>query len=273
MATSKHTPDRVLLVMLEQLCKELGLYHQPYSDGWLVRIASDQQSTFVFGYTFSLNSSSAAEIAKDKVATYHVLCAADIFAVPHYLLRPLKGGLVTEELIENVVLADSWPVVVKPLQGSSGQDVYIVNNAHSLFKRIANRSDVIWSASPLIHARSEIRVVMLDDEVQLMYRKVPSNNDSTDMSVYNLGHGAQAHMIISTDENYTELARIARQTIQAMQLRLAAVDIFQLSDDSYSVLEVNASIAFEHFARHSDEKWRAARACYKNILQKIFIDN
>lgn len=270
MATSECTPGRVLLVMLEQLCKELGLDHQSYSDGWLVRIASDQQSTFVFGYTFSLNSSSAAEIAKDKVATYHVLRAADILTVPHYLLRPLKGGLVTEEFIENVAPADSWPVVVKPLQGRSGQDVHIVNNAYSLFERIVNRSDVIWSASPLIHAQSEIRVVILDDEVQLMYRKVPGDNDSADMSVYNLGHGAQAHIIISTDESYTELAQIALQAMQAMQLRLAAVDIFQLSDDSYSVLEVNASIAFEHFARQSDEKWRAARACYKNILQKIF---
>ena len=55
-----------------------------------------------------------------------------------------------------------------------------------------------------------------------------------------------------------------------MQLRFAAVDVFQLSDGSYSVLEVNASIAFEHFARQSSENWRLAMDCYRNILQAIF---
>lgn len=122
-----------------------------------------------------------------------------------------------------------------------------------------------------MQTKSEIRVVVLDNQVQLMYRKVPrGDNNLPDMPVYNLGLGAQAKVMKTSDEGYMKLEKIAQRTMRAMQLRVAAVDIFQLTDESYSVLEVNASIAFEHFARLSDENWQAARTCYKAILQKVF---
>lgn len=118
MAIDGYTPDRVLPIMLEHLCQELGLQYQAYSDDWLLELSASQKSALVFGYTFPLNTSSAAEAAKDKVATYRLLHEASVSAVPHYLLRPLLNESVTEELIDSVVPADRWPVVVKPLEGA-----------------------------------------------------------------------------------------------------------------------------------------------------------
>ncbi len=270
MVIGEYIPERVLPQMIERVCDELGLNYQVYCDGWLLRITNDQQAAFVFGYTFSLNSSSAAEIAKDKVATYHVLHGAGVSVVPHYLLRPPVHGVVTSELINSVVPDDVWPLVVKPLEGSSGKYVFVIEGAGELREHCNERGGIVWAASPLMQAKSEIRVVILDGQVQLIYRKVPRGSESTDMPLYNLGLGAQAQMIDPSDEVYSYLVEIAQQTVQAMQLRVAAVDVFQLPDGSYSVLEVNASIAFEHFARQSAQNWQAAMACYKAILQKIF---
>lgn len=271
MVLGEYIPERVLPVMLEQLCRELELDYQAYSDGWLLRIANSNQSVFIFGYTFPLNSSSAAEVAKDKVATFQVLRGQNIRAVPHFLLRPAVDESLTEELVDNTIPSDAWPVVVKPLEGSSGKFVHAVDDARSLYVQMADRSDIIWTAAPLVQSKSEIRVVILDGEVQLMYRKVPPADEPTDMPVYNLGLGAQAQVLEPLGKSYVQLAKMAQQAVQAMQLRIAAVDIFQLTDGSYSILEVNASITFEHFARQSSENWRLAKHCYKSILEKVFL--
>ncbi len=114
----EYITQRLLPEFVSQACQELGFTCQSFSDDWVHKIANSQQTRFVMGYKFDINSSAAANIASDKVATYQVLVACDVPALPHYLVRTK----VTQHTVPDQLLTGD--VVVKPLSGTSGHGVY-----------------------------------------------------------------------------------------------------------------------------------------------------
>lgn len=270
MPKGKHITRRLLPALLEEICTELDIGMQMYSDDWVLRLAREEQVSWVYGYHFDLNTGAVSEIANDKVATYLILEAADVRAVPHYLLRSAANEGIVVDKIKKQIPGAASPFVVKPLSGSSGHSVHYVAGISEGVEIVLRSRESGWTASPYEKILKEYRVVMLDAQAELVYEKVEPLIKGN-LRLFNLGLGARAKDVRPTTPMHGELAQLAARVCSAMRFRVAAVDIIQIATGELKVLEVNSGISFEYYGRQSPEKRDKAKTVYEKIVKKMMI--
>lgn len=87
---------------------------------------------------------------------------------------------------------------------------------------------------------------------------------------HNLGQGASPVEMNPRVGQGQELVALANKTMNAMQLRVASVDMVVASPGKPQVLEVNSGIMMEQFAATSRQK---AVAVYWSILNALFVES
>lgn len=169
---------RVLVSLLGEIAVEEGYTLTSFSHDWILRLEKGAQARHIFGYNFEINSASAHMLAADKAATSDLLAHADVPRVEHKLfLHPKLAGYVSSagnwESMQAYAKEHSYPLVVKPNEGTGGRGLYMVENAleleqsvHSLFKK--QRGICL---SPFLEIEQEFRVILLDEEALLIYAK------------------------------------------------------------------------------------------------------
>lgn len=265
MQTGPYIADRLMPRVVEDYAKRTDVIFHAYSDEWVLRLTRDNVTRWIVGYKFDLNQSAAGELAQDKVATYTSLVAAGIPAVPHYLVRSLPQELIHIKELHDIL--DGFPVVAKPLEGTGGREVVHLDTIDQALDMIRGSGEPAWAVSPHYDLQAEYRLIMLDGNSLLTYEKTQPAWRG-ELKLFNLGFGAVA-VDIEDGALLKELLPIAERVMQATALRLAAVDLVRLPDNSLQVLEVNDGISMEHYARQSTEyKARAARV-YETITDAM----
>lgn len=265
MATNgEYITKRLMPDLIEQICHERGISIQRYSDDWVLRLERDGVHHWIVGYTFSLNSASATEVANDKVATYQALGAAQLPAIEHYLARSRATPDVMMQNLTNIP-ADQ-PVLTKPLQGASGHGIHLFPTVKQACDFLANQIHTDWTISPWYDIVSETRFILSDGEVLCCYDKQGAKQQEDGLLFYNLSKGARAVEVAPDPRKH----RLAVSAAKVLGLRLAAVDIAVLADGSMRIVEVNAGFMMENFIRQSDEYKNRAREIYDAIIAKMF---
>jgi glutathione synthase/RimK-type ligase-like ATP-grasp enzyme len=249
--------DRYLPRIIRELCAQKKISVRTFSDDWVIELSSGEQSRRIAGYTFDINSAAAAAIANDKVAAYQLMVGYGISAVEHRLFRP--GSNVP-------FIAPTWqPLVVKPLSGTGGNDVYCADDWRLALERMSVAKTNEWAISPYVEIVREVRNIILDGEILLSYEKIIIDKSDSLFKLFNLGKGALPRLYkVSHD-----LRILACGAQAAIGLRLASVDCVELSTGDWLVLEVNAGIMMEHYARTSPEHYRQAAAVYGRIIDAM----
>jgi glutathione synthase/RimK-type ligase-like ATP-grasp enzyme len=304
----KSNHERMLIRIIKELTAELHLDVVCLSHDWVIRILNKTAVRHIFGYDWELNTSTAQQIAKDKSACYELLQRANVPALLHRMfIKPdyqhyLNSTNIWDD-IKDFAQSHDYNVVIKPNAGTGGEDVLRVKNwpeleaaARDLFTR--HRT---ISLSPFIVIQDEYRVIILDDAVQLIYRKqrpvVIGNGRDTVATLmqeqgyvakesithdaahdivprgkeiqldwkHNLSKGAKALIEPQQKERDQKLSALALQAARAIQIRFASVDIV-VCDGELRVLEINAGIMMENFARQGDVEYNLAKAIYKNAI-------
>lgn len=264
MQNKEYIVNRMLPGMVAAACELRSITFQAYSDDWVLRLNQNGRTKWIFGYKFDLNSAASASIAQDKVATYQSLEAAGITAVPHYLARTLSSQIpadIHEALGTN-------PVVSKPLSGTGGRDVQLHKTYELAAAAVKQMRDWSWTFSPYINLVAEFRVVILDGEIVLSYKKTQPFTRGG-LRYFNLGLGATAEHII-TDDLTPPVRELALQATSALCLRLAAVDIVLTADNTYMVIEVNDGICMEHYALQGDDYKLRTANMYDVLVERMF---
>ena len=173
--------DRFLLQELRAFARDNGLQLEEYCHHWAHKLTNPKtgKSSFVFGYDLGLNSSSVAQICRDKVATSEILSAAGIPVVPHRLIiQPNRSSFApdatTTKVLERVFDESEGQVVVKPNEGTGGSDVYRLQSialAIPVIERL-HAMDTAAAVCPYIEVESEWRVYVLNGEAKIVLRKV-----------------------------------------------------------------------------------------------------
>jgi glutathione synthase/RimK-type ligase-like ATP-grasp enzyme len=258
MQTGEFITDRLLPRIVRDICVARGIRMTSFSDDWLIELEKDQQTARILGYKFSINDSVSAGIAQDKVATYELLNYHDVPAVEHRLIRTKVGDTDWRDW--------SWSdgMVIKPLMGTSGHGVGVVRSTDEATDWMSARGIEAWAVSSLLDIQREIRVIMLDGRVLLAYEKQPVVAEG--LKMFNLGKGALPKNI----ELSREVESLAKDAIQAIGLRLAAVDIIEVSSGELSVLEINDGFMMEHYARFSQDNRRKTQQLYEAVVAVMF---
>ncbi|MGI6107893.1 MAG: ATP-grasp domain-containing protein [Lachnospiraceae bacterium] len=299
--------------LLTEICREEGITLSSWSSDWAFRLTKGTRRAFILGYQFGLNSSSSQQICTDKNIASEILRDSGVACVPHRLvMSPAllryngpEGGyrIIAEEL------AKSGAIVLKDNVGTGGREVYLARTmaeaeyaADQIFR--VSRS---LAVCPYREIREEIRVVMLDGEIRLAFRKirpsvtgdgkstlgeligreicrqrfpgltlpdadkmkkVPAAGEQILLSwKHNLGQGAEPRRILR-EELDPRVKALAVSASGALSVRFASVDIIR-SEAGYEVLEVNSGVMMEHFASHSPEYRAAAKEIYRDAVRKM----
>lgn len=184
---------------------------------------------------FVLNESHPMRVCRDKLLTHQMLTAAGL-PTPYTMYAPYAG-------YDEVSEALGARFLVKQINGSKGENIFMVNDMTSLDAAAGKlRPDCIFQKFIEESSGRDIRVWVLGDEC---IGSVLRYSETSFLSNYSQGGNFKA---VELDDNARELAVKA---VQAVGLRFAGVDLL-FSGNSYSVCEVNGNAGFRTISKASD---------------------
>ncbi len=246
--------SRLLPKYIATASRQLDITCMSYSDDWVFRLTKDGKVRFVNGFYFDLNTSAASANASDKIAASTLLQNAEVPVIEHIFIDPRHVH---------------YPCVVKPLRGSGGKEVTLLRQPQDFLTWQAAHPDALWNyaVSPLVPIQSEVRIILLDNVPLLTYRKIAGDVTPGALPFHNLSKGASAEVIQPPD--IPDLVGVAKHAVATLGLRLAAVDIAE-TPQGPRVMEVNDSIAMEHFGRISPTYRQLAQDVHTTIVRAMF---
>jgi glutathione synthase/RimK-type ligase-like ATP-grasp enzyme len=259
------TDNRALTAAVQTAAVRYGIDFRYLSGGWVIRLEKAGQVQFLFAYSNNLNSHASGLIATDKVAVYELLRLAGLPVVPHFLVRSLTEPAINEQTVSG--LFDRFgTLVIKPLRGGHGKHVSRHDSLETVraLNRIAHVE--MWAAAPYVVVHREVRCVMLDGEILLMHEKIgPVTHDGLPM--FNLSHGARPRDL--APDTMPAVVELAIAAMPAIGLRFGAVDIVELADGRWQVLEINSGFALEHYAKSSPERRQRVIDLYVRVIADL----
>jgi glutathione synthase/RimK-type ligase-like ATP-grasp enzyme len=306
--------QRIMIKIIKEICAESGIFYESYSYDWILRLTKNGKTVHVYGFQFENNSATAQLICTDKCAVSELLLSKDIPVVEHHFF-------ITPNDMQYIGAKGNWQrmldllnqygkLVCKPNDGTGGKDVYLVTSAADL--EVASNKifslDRSIALSPYYEIEQEYRVILLNQEVKLVYSKriqtlvgdgnsnirqlflqhvqshpeqvVESTLSEEVMSkipadgeriILNWKHNlgqGAAPDIIEDRDLITELSNLALKATLAVNVQFASVDIIR-TGGKYLVLEINSGIMMETFAQTNDHNYQLAKTIYRQAMLSL----
>ena len=258
---------RIFVDAVRRYCRAHGIACEVKSDGWLIVMERAGRRRFAFGYDVGLNSAMAHRLATDKSATSEVLAFAGIACIPHTpFLSPKLGKHVTPEGSRDVMLgllrAHPQGLVLKPNDGTSGRSVFRVTREAELDHAASDilSSHLSLAISPYVEIEEEVRVILLDDVPQVVYRKQRGSDWR-----HNLDFGARP-VLLEHGEARDASVTIAIASAKAIGIRFASIDVVHVEGE-WKVLEINSGVMMEALGKLHPE---LVYATYHAALDRVF---
>ena len=258
-----------------EICAENGIELDSYSGDYVMRLTKNGASHSIFGAFWDINTAAADRIACDKTACYELLSASGISAIEHVLFNNPLARLIWAKPEGSwagalrVFKAFGNSVVLKPNQGTRGQDVYFCDSlpkmeaaAHAIFA--AHPSAAI---SPFIKIKTEYRVFYLNGKCHLVYGK-----EASETWQHNLAMGARAiEFVVKSQEEkqlLAELKALACKAAKCIGISFATIDIAITESGRLYVMEINSGVqARLLLEQHPHFRDTIKRIYYNAILQ------
>jgi glutathione synthase/RimK-type ligase-like ATP-grasp enzyme len=257
---------------LRRLCARRGVAVHGRFDDWLLRLepGGGRPGRVVFGTDFGLDTSVATALCRDKCAASALLAEAGLPAVPHALILPAvfdtlgegEGGYAKARRLFALWGGD---VVAKPNTGTGGRDVERLRTLSSVDDHLRRHLAVDTARlalSPFRAALHETRVILLDGEGLLAYRKTLSGDGWR----FNLSAGATPSLLPEAEA--APLVSLARSAAAVFGLRLAVVDLLETAAGPV-VMEVNTGLYMKSFAQGLADGQRIAEDVYDRVLDAL----
>jgi len=304
--------QRPFVKIVKEICAESEITFESFSYDWIFQLSKNGKTAHIFGYQFGNNTATSQLICGDKCATSDILLFNGIPTVEHhFFMSPTNMDYVgvsgNWERISKL-LQTFGKVVCKTNEGTGGNDVYLVTNQFELERaayKIFSRTRAM-AVSPFYEIEAEFRVLVLDENVKLVYAKnipfVEGNGASTlrallvayaqahmDVSLnleeentldilesgqryylnwkHNLGQGAHPE-IVQDKLLVAQLSELALKAAKAVGVTFASVDIIKVKDQ-WMVLEINSGIMMDHFSQISDVYYQIAKSIYREAIEKL----
>ena len=247
--------------IIDEICQEENISIEKLSDNWILRLKKDEKQTFFYGKLGNLNSAASGHIASDKAATYSLLTANNIPAIPHFLIH--KKELQKTQSLKK----QSYPLIIKPNHGERGIDIFLCKNEKESKEKIANLLDKYESVcfSPYFEAKFEYRCFYLDGKIYFSYRK-----NKTDNSIFfNLCRGAKPSLVDQKDEKIKAINKLAIDAAKSIGIRFAAIDILESKTRDFKVLEINQAFGVDKLIDAIPEAYEEIKELYRQAIIKM----
>ncbi len=302
--------------IIEEICIEEKINYKFLSKDWITMLEKDGKTRFISGYKFDLNSHGLGTITDDKYALYEILHAKNIPVVEHRIVyrkgtkAEFANGCNTYEYVKEYFRNSNYSIVVKPNRGTCGRNVFHVTDENEIYSvlDIACAHNYSISICPFYKIKQEIRGVILDGNIELLYGKnLPKvygdgkktirelltkinpvyfnnrlNNEKYDIVLekneeylynwkFNLSQGSIPKKI-DDKKLLNEVKELIQKTAKEINLGFGSVDVIQTDNNKLFVLEVNSGVMLENYINCELNGFEKAKEIYKKAINKMFIE-
>lgn len=248
----EHTPEE-----LSQLQKPDGIYFNNIS---LPNVDSHMDILIEWNVP-GINDATVQKLYTNKLVCYNALTFNNI-KVPDFTVH--AGPVVKEEISNLISTLDGFPLVVKPVFGYFGSDVYKVNSLDELCDKleviIASRGAAIIQKLITSKRGLALSVYRIGSDISCMLRVGSPFTDEVFKSDINTGRIRIPYAAPS------ELYDLSDNVMQALEVDVARLDVL-LGEDGYYVIDVNLPGGFEGFDKIFNTKY--ANKLAQLLLEKI----
>ena len=299
--------------MIKEICSELNIKYTILSKDWIIRLEKDSKVKYLTGNKFDLNGHALGNIMDDKYAFYEILNNLNIPVCEHNIFyaednhQYYSKGCNTKEAILNCFNKYNGDVVIKPNKGAMGINVFHIQDKDELIK-VTNKlfiNNYSISICPFYHIKNEYRVIVLDNEIKLIYKKINpivigdgkstlkellvkfNNNYFIDKDIpniilkkdeiytydfhFNLSKGSIASLDI--DNKLKErISDLALSVSKKVGIAFASIDIIETDDNQLLVLETNSGVTINKAIDFIPNGYKIAKSIYKEAILKMFND-
>lgn len=169
--------EKTQLQMLKDLTSQYDIEMHMFKGNPIICLQKGTHQKFIHGFQFELNSDALSTICKDKGAISIILDFHQISHVEHRAFsRPSLKSLTNESIwasMQNFAQKYDFNVVCKPNNGFSGKDVYHTRSQGELEGSVHKLLSIYseFCISPFYNAEFEYRVIVLNNQVEVVYRK------------------------------------------------------------------------------------------------------
>jgi glutathione synthase/RimK-type ligase-like ATP-grasp enzyme len=167
-------------ILMRNIAERHSIKLRPLIHEWSFVMTKGDESHMIFYYDFDINGSASYQGCKDKATTSFLLSQEGIPCVEHRLFvtpadskySPRTGVWPT---VEEYARQFNYQVVCKPANGSGGVGVDKASSLlelERLYVQNLGAGQYDFYVSPAVDIEDEYRLIMLDEEPQLIYRKV-----------------------------------------------------------------------------------------------------
>lgn len=297
--------------IIKEICEYLNIKYTFLSKDWVIKLEKNNEVRYLTGNKFDLNGHAIGNIMDDKYALYEVLKELNIPVCHHRIIYHKNNnqsytiGCNTEEYILNCFNEFHSDVVIKPNKGAMGINVYHITDKEELLTKtnelLINNYSI--SICPYYHIKNEYRVIVLDNQIKLIYKKINptvigdgksslkelltkfNNNYYSDKDIphiipktneiytydfhFNLSKGSIASLNIE-DNIKEKISKIAIDVSNKVGIRFASIDIIETTDNELLVIEANSGVTINKAINYIPNGYNIAKDIYKEAIIKLF---
>jgi len=297
--------------LIKEICHELNIKYTYLSKNWIVMLEKDNKVRYLSGNKFDLNGHGIGIIMDDKYAFYDTLkylnipvCEYSIFYREDNKFDYAKDCHTKENLF-NLFAKYHHDVVIKPNLGSVGLGVYHITDKEELLEKTKEllKDNFSISICPFYHIKNEYRVIILDNQIKLLFKKfnpaVIGDGKSTlkellvNFNRYYFSDKDIPNIIPKKDEVYTydfrfnlscgstasldidselkiKLANLALDVSKRVGITFASIDIIDTTNNELLVLEANSGVTINKVINFIPNGYEIAKEIYKEAIIKMF---
>ena len=297
--------------MIKEICNELHIKYQMLSKNWIIMLEKDNKIRYLSGNKFDLNGHAIGNILDDKYAFYDVLknlnipiCEYSIFYRENNINDYANECHTIEQLL-SIFNKYKKDVVIKPNKGAMGIGVYHITDEKELINKVKLLLETNYSISicPFYNIKNEYRVIILDNEIKLLYKKINpvviGDGKSTLKELlinYNKKYFAKVdipHLILKKGEVYNydfkfnlsrgsiaslivdnqlkeKISSLALKVTTKANISFASIDIIETVNNELLVLEGNSGVTISKAINFIPNGYELAKSIYKDAIIKLF---
>ena len=300
--------------IIEEICNEKEIKHKLLSKDWILMLEKNNKTRFISGYKFDSNSHALGTILDDKYALYEILKEKNIPIIEHQIVYNPNNrlsyaiGCNTYEYVEKYLKKHNNSIVIKPNDGTCGNNVYHIQNIDEL----TNILDTLFikhhslCMCPYYEIENEYRIILLNGEVQLCYEKnLPKAVGDGTSSIrellieFNPSYfsnklsDSKYDRILKKDEIYTynwkfnlsqgsisktiednklkeNLMTIVNKIYNFIDVNFVSIDIIKTRDNNLQVLEINSGVMLENYLKQHPDERDKIKEIYKKAIGNLF---
>ncbi len=290
--------------IIDEIGKELDINVIHLSEDWTTILEKDKAIHYITGHKFDLNNAGIASIMDDKGLFYDIL---KYYQIPTIEQKIIFHNYDREDVL-NFFKENNREIIVKGCIGTCGREVYKINEEKELFMKIDYlfQSQYSLSLSSYYDIKNEYRVIILNNEVRLIYGKerpiIVGDGKRTVLELakdfnasYNLNkyHDIDLNYIPQKDEKYVlnyqfnlsrgarsfldidekikeELSDLALLVAGKLNITFASIDIIHTMDNKLLILEANSGIMMKNFIQQHPNGYDIAYQIYRDAIKLMF---